>query len=264
MPLRNVILVAYKTGHVEVSDAVSIAANGRRETYLELGTVEDRDLAIDVATAVLEVQSQRRASVVVDPLPRYAPDGFIDFQLGDTLSTFGDQRVVGLTISQDDEGRASVIPELKDRVSVREEEVNRWLRRLSDGAMGGATEQASRTYPAPVPVLRGRVLELPPFSYDGVLAPGIISEPYSPTVPQQIVHIVVNLRVAGSTNTGIRVVDEVGNVRCSVTVPSGRKLWAEDVSPPEYISPGRQILVDVPTAGTDAAGLTVQLRVTTT
>jgi hypothetical protein len=262
MPVRNTILVAYKTSHVEVSDAASIAADGRRETYLELGTIEDRDLAIEVATAVLAVQLQHHLSFVVDPMPRLGSTGFIDYGIGDTITDAGGARVSGLTVSADDEGRASVIPELKDRVTIQQEAVDRLIRRLVEGGLGGKTEQASRTYPSPPPVLPGRVKTLEAVSYDGVLVPGIISQPQSSLVPIQIVQIICNLRVAGSTNTGIRVLDQDGNVRCSTTIPAGRKLWAEEVQPPAYFGPSSQLLVDVPTAGTDAEGLAVQLQVT--
>jgi hypothetical protein len=264
MPLVNALLVAFKDSCVYVTDAPSIALYGLRESYLELGTVESRDLAIEVAEAVLAVQSQRRATLVLDPLPRYAPDGFIAYQLGDTLATLGDQRVVGITISSDEDGRASVIPELRDRVAIEQEALDRLLRRVADGTMKGLTEQTTRATPSPRLAKPGRVKNIDTFSYDGALTDGLVSPPFNPPVPMQLTHIITNLRVAGSGPTGIRVVDQDGNVRASATIPSGRRLYAVDINPPEFVGVFNQLVVDVPTAGADAVGLTVQIQACTT
>jgi hypothetical protein len=242
MPLTNALLVAFKDSCVYVTDAPSIATYGLRESYLELGTVESRDLAIEVATAVLAVQSQRRASLIVDPLPRYAPDGFIDYQLGDTLAALGDQRVVGLTISSDDEGRASVIPELRDRVAIEQEALDRLLRRVADGTMKGATEQSTRATPSPRLAKPGRVKNIDSFTYDGVLVAGIVSPPFNLPVPMQLTQ----------------------NVSSSDKIHSGRRLYAVDINPPEFVSVRTQLVVDVPTAGTGAEALTVQIQACTT
>jgi hypothetical protein len=80
----------------------------------------------------------------------------------------------------------------------------------------------------------------------------------------QLTQIITNLRVAGSSPTGIRVVDQDGNVRASATIPSGRRLYAVDINPPEFVSVRTQLVVDVPTAGTGAEALTVQIQACTT
>ena len=138
----NRLLVKYPDGYIVVEDAVDIAARGAVEGFLTL-RLETFDAAYAEATSTLAAIADRLTAIVVGVEPTTGDVPYTDFGLGDTV-TVPDrdgspvvQRVVGMSVSEDDQGEVLFAPEINAVVPVAAAETQALLRRIGEN-FGGA------------------------------------------------------------------------------------------------------------------------------
>lgn len=150
MAVVTLLLVRYDGGYFEVEDATAVAEWGRKEGYVQLGSVSDHDEADRIATAILAFQNAPRVATTLGVEPTGAGDDpYADYEVGDTISApdvgsgSASQRVMSLTVSEDANGDVSFANELKATFLVQEEAFDRQLKKLLNGSMRGQTLAAN-------------------------------------------------------------------------------------------------------------------------
>lgn len=112
--LVNEYLVKYAGGYLVVSDPTSIAANGRSVDILNIEQAQTSASATTYAAAKLALNKDPKENKSVKVWDGIAPNIFLDYNLGDTISLdrFGvvtEDRVLGLQLDFSGETFASVI-----------------------------------------------------------------------------------------------------------------------------------------------------------
>lgn len=157
MAVVTVMLVRWFGGYKEAVDAAGVSAWGRKEGFLQLGNVTEEDEVDRIVAAVFGFQSAPRVATTIGIEPRGVdPDGvdhhdepYVDFDLGDTITAPDEngatsaQRVMSLTVVEDDNGDASFATELKNTFQVQSELFDRQLKKLLNGSMQGASVSAA-------------------------------------------------------------------------------------------------------------------------
>lgn len=222
----NSMLIKWTGGWRTLSRSSSIAVHGRKEGFLRLGNVTEVSEVDRIVTALFN----RLAGPVVSTTATIEPSGtgdepYIDFAVADSITAPDETgvptsyRVRAMTVTEDNEGNPIFVPELRDVLEERDDAVQRWLARMTDGALGGRTASASPT-PEQLPEPHGPpMLELPPFSLAGTV---IVSESgrYYPPSLLRLVRLQAALGVAGTTSTTV-VVKRNGTVVATLVVPAG-------------------------------------------
>lgn len=115
--IANVLIGVTKFGYVEVSDAASVAANGRRPQRVELGSYDNPDEAVRVLTEMLARYSTVRDEIMVTI---DGPLGYVDYDIGNTVPTVDSvdapitERIMALAVRQSSTGRPITTPTVKD------------------------------------------------------------------------------------------------------------------------------------------------------
>lgn len=153
MAVATHLLVRYAAGYTVIDDVAAVATWGRKEGFLQLGGVSDRDQAERVALAVLGFLGAPRVTTTIGIEPTgVADEPYVDFLVGDSITapdeggTTSEQRVVSLTVSEDENGELTFANELKAPFLLAEEAFNRQLKKLLGGSMRGQS-QASNPLP---------------------------------------------------------------------------------------------------------------------
>ena len=156
----NTLLVQYATGYLTVDDAASVALYGRKEGFLKLGGVLSPDEATVAADAVLAFAAYPRETTTAGIEPVSGADQpYVGFGVADYVTApdadggTSSQRVMSITVAEDDNGEVTFAPELRNVALIREEQLNQQLKRLLNGGLRGITAAAS---PTPQPVTDGR------------------------------------------------------------------------------------------------------------
>lgn len=146
----NALLVRWAGGWSEVRDDTAIAAGGRREALLGLGAVHGRDEMDRMARAQLDTYAQARTEVACDLVPVDETDTpYLAFGVGDTVTVptvdggTTQDRIVALTVTEDDDGVISFAPEINDVVLRRPERQSQALKKMVDGTMAGDSRVAT-------------------------------------------------------------------------------------------------------------------------
>lgn len=284
MGLVNALLVRYAAGYEWVEDDDSIDTYGRREGYLTLGSIESSAEATRIARAILVDKASPATSITAGLEPASSADEpYVAFEVGDYVNApdeFGEPtslRVVGLTVGEDAEGNPTFTPELDSLADVREQQLNRWLKRMSNGTLGGSVESAS---PAPDVGLGPEVFdpdtgfaspdttdrglrELPPFScytpWDSLV--NLPSGIYSPPIALKITSFLMTIAEPCDDDVTIEVDVRVnGSVVQTLTMTDTR----QDVDADIDLGPTDELEL-ILTQGQeceDAYGLVVQPRYT--
>lgn len=144
MSVATVLLVRFQGGYLEVPDVAAVTAWGRKEGFLQLGSVFEENEATRIAQAVLSFQNAPRVATTLGVEPTGTGDApYVDYVVGDTITapeadgTSTEQRVVSLTVVEDDNGEVSFANELKATFLVQEEAFDRQLKKQLDGSMSG-------------------------------------------------------------------------------------------------------------------------------
>lgn len=146
-PLATDLMVRWEKNWLRRS--VSVPGARRREKHLQLPTVATAAGAQAIADEVLAVYGRERVEHSARILPRNdAQVPGIAIREGDTLDlpdrdgVLATVRVHSWSVMCDADGKVAYQIEAGDLVTFREEAITTWLRRLSDGALGGQTRQS--------------------------------------------------------------------------------------------------------------------------
>lgn len=126
--LANCLLIRYAGGLIYLDHH---GADRRRETYLELGNIADRDTAIALGNRLLTLHAEHLTTVTVEgPALDDATSPGSGYALGDTLDG---HLLTGYTITLANDGMATVVPELGDAYDARLSILDRQITRLNAG-----------------------------------------------------------------------------------------------------------------------------------
>lgn len=268
MAIVNALLCRWAHGYHEVVDQDSIDEHGRKEGFLQVGVLQSEEEVETVCAALFARMANPQISTVlaVDPTGNGDTPG-IHFVKGDYITApaaeggTASQRVRALTTTEDENGNPLFVPELRSAIEEEADRLNRWLKRLANGALGGSTDTPSPAQtgggtPGLEPV---RFAELPPFSYPGPIAEDI-SGHYRPIAGTRIYRWSASLRVAGSSTTTVALVIN-GSAVDSITL-GGEGLGSAAYEATAFevdVSVGSVIQVQITDAGVDAEDLLVQI-----
>lgn len=145
----NALLVRWFYGWSEVRDDAAIAANGRREALLGIGAAHSREEMVRVAQSQLAIFADTRTEISADVVPVDETDTpYLGFNIGDTITVPGmdgtptAERVMAVTVSEDDNGYLTYAPEIKDVILGRQERQAQTIKKMADGTLDGASKPA--------------------------------------------------------------------------------------------------------------------------
>jgi len=177
----NTLLVRWAGGWREVTDAAAVAAHGRHESLLGLGAVASTTEVDWAATQVLTYWVNGQTQISADLRPSSDDDTpYTAFGVGDTVTVPGRtggslaERVIALTVAEDDNGELTWAPDLKGVLLSASERFEQALKKMADGTLSGQSKTATplgapETKPAAV---RPITVIAPPSSGGGGGAPG--------------------------------------------------------------------------------------------
>lgn len=149
MPV-NALLVRWQGGWIETTDTDGITAAGRREAFLSLGAIQSAYEAGVTADRQLAVFADTRSAVTADLEPISTADTpYLAFQVGDTITVpdeAGDpteERLRALTVSMDEDGNITYVPELRDRIADLEQRRDQALKKMDNGTLRGQSRVSS-------------------------------------------------------------------------------------------------------------------------
>lgn len=266
MPLANALLVRYAFGYRLVEDAASIAALGRHEAFLSLGAIQSVDEVDRVGAALLGLSAFPNIATTAGIEPTGAGDNpFADFGVGDWITAPDEtgvpssQRVLGLSVTEDAEGNPLFAPELRSLADELDERLQRWLRRMSAGTLGGSSESASPASstpaigPSSTPTTRELVF------YMGGTLSASSSGRYYPQRSGRATALVASLGVAGAAPVVFEL-RKNGVAVATVTIPAGSNGPVAVSLGATFLGPNVDYLsCAVTSAGGGAAELDVQV-----
>lgn len=260
MAIVNALLVRWSAGYTWVEDAGSIATWKRREAYLSVAATSEPE-AVRIATAILVDRAAPLVGTQATLEPTGSDEPYVDFEVGDWITapdlsgTPASQRVVSLTVTEDDEGNPVFVPELGSVQQERERANQRWLKRMANGALAGTVESAM---PAQQPVPERRkppTAPIGPFSIPGSVIVATSGRYYPPRNVLAL-RMIASLAVAGSSDTTVQLMrNDV--VIATATLAAGEVYVEETVNVTFGITD--YATVQTTAAGTDATGLVVQV-----
>lgn len=270
MALINALLVRYAKGYTFVEDASSIATHGRREGYVTLGMAQSGHEATTIAVALLATKAQPADAVLAEVEPTGNTDKpYWAFNVGDyvilpTAAGPGSlYRTRAITVDEDEMGDVAFHPEFGTLADEFEIRLERWLKRLSNGALGGTIESATPASSASgIESSRTRPKELPPFSIGGTVATGQTTPIYWPPESVRVHGCWVGALVAPSGNLTMDFYRYPAlTVVATVTLPSGTVSAFVDV---DFVLAGPHVegLIGLVTNGASAQFVTVVFRTT--
>ena len=141
--LANVLLIRWVGGWAERFDTTSIVANGRREAVISLGAVQSVEEAYRIADEQLRIYANIRSQITADVEPASDADTpYLAYKVGDTITVPDEtgagssERVVAITVAEDEDGRITYAPELNDLILEAQERLTDRIRKLSTGTAG--------------------------------------------------------------------------------------------------------------------------------
>jgi len=266
--LVNALLVRWAGGYHEVTDAASIAQHKRKEGFLQLGAVQSVEQVETICEALFAYMAQVQVATTMAVHPTGSGDvPGQDWDEGDWITApaaeggTASQRVLALTTSADEEGNPVFVPELRGVREQESDEINRWLKRLANGALGGVTNTASPATSSRgsgqfTPMVWG---QFPPFSYPGPLAADTSGIVY-PISSTRIVRWQASMRVSGTSETTVRLL--VDGATVDTITFGGNGTGQSDFAYSSVavdVTTGSAVQVQLVTPGTDAEDLVVQL-----
>lgn len=144
MGQTNIVLARYKGGYREGLLTTNATNNGRREGFLSLASVNERS-AVDNATGKYLAQLGYpipTATVDIEPLtagetPYVSWRTRHQITVPDESGTPTAYRVSAITVTEDDNGDLTFVPELRSNMDVTVQRYQTWLDRLSNGTLDG-------------------------------------------------------------------------------------------------------------------------------
>lgn len=226
--LVNALLVRHSQGFVWVEDTGSEAAYWRSEKFLQLSGAKSADEASRVADALLVGLASPRVEIVAGIETSSGDEPYTNFNVGDTI-TVPDmsgapvgERVVGLSVSEDDDGNITWVPQLGSPVDQYEQRIDRVVQRMNSGSLSGLSESIVAAAVPSQSAQLGLTVPGTKFIYRSSLAVGVGPLRWEPTTPKRVVLYKATLDTVGSTATVVALV--LNGVRQSptLTIPSGQ------------------------------------------
>jgi hypothetical protein len=206
----NRLLIRYRGGWTEVSDATSVTAYGQRSAYVDLAHVESESAAKRIGTKLLTFRKDPTYAHTLTLAP-VSSQPYDAFNLGDTIThpnetgTTSASRTRTFSLSEDDNGVLTWVCELNDLRHELEMRHNIWLKRAASGSLAGGakvTGRSGETLGAAVRLASRSVAE---FSFDNTA----LAISYSPKRPADssgnLIQLYGTLTTAGSTTTTVLV-----------------------------------------------------------
>jgi hypothetical protein len=140
------ILTRYAGGWHERTSPAGITARGRHEIMLGLGAAASISEVERVDDRQLDVFGHNRVAIsaVLQPVAANGSDQpYRGFRVGDTIAVPGvdgdasQERVIALTVKEDEHGTLSYVPELKDLLLSADERFAETVLKMSNGTAGG-------------------------------------------------------------------------------------------------------------------------------
>ena len=148
--LANALLVRWYGGWAERVDASSVGTYGRREALLGLGAVQSVEECYRIADQQLAIYQDIRTQITADLVPVDDDDTpYLSFLVGDTITvpdiagTGTAERVMALTVTEDEDGNVTYAPELKDVILGAQERFAENLKKMADGTIRGDSKVAT-------------------------------------------------------------------------------------------------------------------------
>lgn len=227
--MKNVMLVLWDGGFVEVQDAASVSANNPREALLDASGLSDIDAVDELAEQNLAITATPDETIIAkmdDADPDSGWSAYTDFGLGDSVTAptmaGGTQtiRCVGITVSEDGDGYLDVTTEWGTVRDVAEERLQRWLDRTDNGTLDGRSPTPVVSVSSPSIVESG-VARAEQFtaSSDGGYAVEVGDETAGVTPPARgyLYRVEALARAAGVSAT-TAAIEINGTLVCSVTL----------------------------------------------
>lgn len=217
--IYNAVLIKYAGGHTYVDRA---GGGPRRELYIEMGTITDRQQARELGAQFLALSRDSFEDEAVSA--QFRPIDVVsgsEFQMGD--SVLG-ARVNGATYTLTEDGGATASMDLGDRRRIRLDALNRQLQR----AGAGMSTEFGAPAPASATTGGGDNSLPPPFSQSGDTLQERTSPPWPVPRPFRLSWVHLEVDEAGWLDTRVRVLRRRrgvngGNatVLANVTLPAG-------------------------------------------
>lgn len=147
----NVMLIRWQGGWHErpLSDGSDLEnlLPRRIEGTLGLGAAQSTQEVDRIADKQLDLFKNSRVAISAEIAPRFDDKGrtpYIGFQVGDKVTVEDvEERVVGVTVSEDEEGAVSYQVDWRDLVFEGEEAFAQWLKKMANGTLGGQAKPAN-------------------------------------------------------------------------------------------------------------------------
>lgn len=147
--IKNTLLVETPAGFFERAEVASQSTHGRREGYLSIGNTTDGDYIDRATNSAFAKLADIRTAITIEVLDIDGHRPYVDGDVGDWIlapNRDGDLerfRIRGLTVSEDNSGNPLFVPTLNEEDAELEDRLQRWLRTMSPGTLGGTTNEIS-------------------------------------------------------------------------------------------------------------------------
>lgn len=275
--LKNAILTRFDGGLRTDTNASSISANGRRETFLSLSQVRS---SANVARPVAEYLSALASGVTTITAGLYPttlattpyvgqwqPGASITVPRPSNSGTGEVMQVRALTVTEDDNGVLTFTPELVRAAETRSTLVETNLKRLGNGTLAGRSAAATVATDIDPDVGAGKTrMTSTNFTKDTLAAaesPSNVPSDYA-----VLQSLFVTLGTAGTTDTTFSVkVDGTAKAfqmvgyssSTTLTIPANRRATYGIATGYHLVAPTSTITVEILSAGTSAEKLNVRL-----
>lgn len=265
----NVLLVRWSGGwHERGQPGVALDEYYPRrvEGTLGIGSARSISETNHIADKQLEIFANERAEVSCTVEPPLTPldaihTPYLGFNVGDSMpmtinGATSNERVVSVTVTEDEEGFPQYAMTWKDLITVGQEAYAQWLKKMANGTLSGRSAVASPVSDIPPPPPSYKPTPIPPFSLPGAVT---ISESgrYYPPSGASVSSLQASVDTPGTTNTTAAILVD-GVIKGTVTIPAGESAATNTVA--IQIPSGSHVKASVTSAGSGATNLTVQLK----
>jgi hypothetical protein len=276
--IKNALLTRFQGGYRTDSDATSISANGRRESFLSLTSTANSASTVAAIGEYLDTLDSGITTVRAGLLPTSAaetpyagtwgPGATVTVPRLSNSLTGEIMQVRSITINEDDAtGQLSFTPELIRSAETRLQQSDGQLRQLNDGTLNGRSAAATIAGDLDPDVRAGRVRTIEQtFTKDTLEAS--VSPPWSPSEYVRVQSALVQVKTRGTTATTLTIrqgtspltwLQSGGATSSTITLPANTDNIFCMTTSHVRVAPTDQLSVEILTFGTGAAGLTVQV-----
>jgi len=276
--IKNALLTRFQGGYRTDTDATSISANGRRESFLSLTSTANSASTLAAIGEYLDTLDSGITTVRAGLLPTSAaetpyagawgPGSTVTVPRLSNSLTGEAMQVRSITVTENDAtGQLSFTPELVRPAETRFQQSDGQLRQLNDGTLNGRSAAATIAGDLDPDVRAGRVQTTETtFTKDNLEAS--VSPPWSPSSYVRVQSALVQVKTRGTTSTTLTIrqgttaltwLQSGGATSSTITLPANTDNIFAMTTSHVRLAPTDQLSVEILTFGTGAAGLTVQV-----